>query len=234
MDTSDSFPTARLDRCEEIVQYEFNDRSLLHSALTHASGANSRAESNERLEFLGDAILGVVVCEKLFHDFPDYQEGDLTKIKSVVVSRSTCTRISRSLGIEELLILGKGLSQTSSVPSSLLADVFEALIAAIYLDGGMAAAKKFILRFIGDEITEAIESGVAENFKSVLQQFAQREYGVPPCYQMLTESGPDHNKEFEVAANVNGEQFAPAWGKNKKEAEQKAAYNALKALEQIE
>ena len=220
--------------CEKKIDYQFEDKTLLHSALTHASGADSRADSNERLEFLGDAILGLVVCEQLFIDFPDYQEGDLTKIKSVVVSRSTCTRISKRLDIEEHLILGKGLSKNSSIPDSLLADVFEALIAAIYLDGGMKPAKEFILRYVEEEIQNAVVNGTTENFKSILQQHSQKEFGAPPNYLLISETGPDHSKEFEVAAFVNGEQFEPAWGRNKKEAEQKAAYNALRSLKQVD
>ena len=110
--------------------------SILESALTHASGADHRLASNERLEFLGDAILGHVVCELLFHQFPQFLEGDLTKIKSVVVSRQTCAKISEALGLQEFLILGKGMTTHPAVPPSVLADVFESLIAAIYLDGG--------------------------------------------------------------------------------------------------
>lgn len=234
MDSSQDSGEQELSPCEELIHYRFQNGELLQAALTHASGADSRADSNERLEFLGDAILGVVVCEKLFHDFPDYQEGELTKIKSVVVSRNTCTRISRSLGLDQYLILGKGLSQSQSLPDSLLADVFEALIAAIYLDGGMKPAKDFILRFVEDEIKEAIKNGTTENYKSILQQHAQRVFGMPPSYLLLNESGPDHNKEFEVAARVDGEQFESAWGRNKKEAEQKAAFNALKSLDQLD
>lgn len=224
----------RLALCEEKIAYRFQDQGLLRAALTHASGADCRANSNERLEFLGDAILGVVVCERLFHEFPDYQEGDLTKIKSVVVSRNTCTKISRQMGLADLLILGKGLSNSQTVPDSLLADVFEALIAAIYLDGGMDDAKRFIMRYIEDEIHQAIENGTAENYKSVLQQIAQKQFGAPPIYLLVTESGPDHSKQFKVAAHVNGQQYESAWGRNKKEAEQKAARNALIGLNHIE
>lgn len=233
-DTQEETSGQTLAACEELIGYRFKDSSLLRAALTHASGADNRADSNERLEFLGDAILGVVVCEKLFHDFPKYQEGELTKIKSVVVSRNTCTRISRALGLDEHLILGKGLSQSNVLPDSLLSDVFEALIAAIYLDGGMVPAKDFILRFVEDEIREAVENGTSENYKSMLQQHAQREFGIPPSYHLINEAGPDHNKEFEVAARVNGQQYESAWGRNKKEAEQKAAFNALKSMDQFE
>ena len=135
--------------CKARVGYTFSNKLLLQAALTHASGALHRLKSNERLEFLGDAILGFVVCERLFHLYPDYLEGDLTKIKSVVVSRTSCTKISQELQLQEFLILGKGMTTHPRVPPSLLADVFESLIAAIYLDGGETAAREFIHRFVG-------------------------------------------------------------------------------------
>ena len=204
--------------------------SLLLSALTHASGAEHRLASNERLEFLGDAILGAVVCEILFHQYPEYLEGDLTRIKSIVVSRQTCAKISEALGMQEFLILGKGMTTHPSVPSSLLADVFESLVAAIYLDGGDAAARRFITDAIGPEIELAAEGETGNNYKSLLQQLAQREHGTTPTYQLLDEKGPDHSKCFKVAAQVGGNRYQPAWGRNKKEAEQRAARNALSQL----
>lgn len=127
-------PDDLLARCERRIGYFFRDRLMLRAALTHASGAEHRLASNERLEFLGDAILGFVVCEMLFRQFPQYLEGELTKIKSVVVSRQTCAKISEALGLQEFLILGKGMTTTPSVPPSVLADVFESLVAGIYLD----------------------------------------------------------------------------------------------------
>src|SRR5215475_11552754 len=141
-----------LERCERRIGYEFRDKSLLGAALTHASGAQHRLASNERLEFLGDAILGAVVCELLFFQYPQYLEGDLTKVKSVVVSRQTCTKLSQQLGLEEFLVLGKGMTTYPTVPPSVLADVFESLIAAIYLDGGDPGSRDFIHRYIGPEI----------------------------------------------------------------------------------
>src|SRR5437879_6417319 len=138
-----------LEECQKAIGYQFRQPELLRSSLTHASGANTRLASNERLEFLGDAILGLVTCEQLFLRFPDYQEGDLTKIKSVVVSRRTCAHISRLLNLGDYLFLGKGMHLHSAMPASLLADVFESLVAAIYLDGGLEPARAFILRYIG-------------------------------------------------------------------------------------
>jgi ribonuclease III len=219
-----------LEKLEKRIGYSFTDKGMLLSALTHASGAEHRLASNERLEFLGDAILGAVVCERLFHQYPEYLEGDLTKIKSVVVSRQTCTKISQMLGMQEFLILGKGMITHPTVPPSLLADVFESLVAAIYLDGGAEASKKFILDFVGPEIELAAGGESSYNYKSLLQQLAQREHGTTPTYQLLDEKGPDHSKCFKIAAQVGHTRYQPAWGRNKKEAEQRAARNALSQL----
>jgi ribonuclease-3 len=216
--------------CEERIGYVFKNKGLLRSALTHASGARHRLASNERLEFLGDAIFGAVVCEILYHQYPHYSEGDLTKIKSVVVSRRTCTKISRSLNLEECLILGKGMSTQTSVPPSLLADVFESLVAAIYLDGGDAAAREFILRHLGPEIEQVAGGEHGGNYKSILQQLSQRDYGTTPTYELLDEKGPDHSKCFQISAQIGRHRYHPAWGRNKKEAEQRAARNALSEI----
>jgi ribonuclease III len=219
-----------LTECERRIGYEFSDKNLLQASLTHASGAEHRLASNERLEFLGDAILGVVVCELLFRQYPEYLEGDLTKIKSIVVSRQTCAKISEALGMQEFLILGKGMATHPSVPSSLLADVFESLVAAIYLDGGDRAAREFLERHVGPEIELAVGGEMGSNYKSMLQQLAQREHGTTPVYQLLDEKGPDHSKCFKVAAQIGNSRYEPAWGRNKKEAEQRAARNALNEM----
>jgi len=221
---------AELEKCERRIGYVFQDKNLLTSALTHASGAQHRLASNERLEFLGDAILGAVVCELLYVQYPDYLEGDLTKIKSVVVSRQTCAKISEALGLQEFLILGKGMTTHPNVPPSLLADVFESLAAAIYLDGGDLAARDFIQRYMGPEIELAAAGELGGNYKSLLQQLAQRENGSTPTYLLLDEKGPDHSKCFKVSAQISRTQYQPAWGRNKKEAEQRAARNALAEL----
>lgn len=219
-----------LERCERRIGYAFQDKSLLVAALTHASGAQHRLASNERLEFLGDAILGAVVCELLFIQYPEYLEGDLTKIKSVVVSRQTCAKISEALGMQEFLVLGKGMTTHPTVPPSVLADVFESLVAAIYLDGGDAASRDFLQRYMGPEIELAATGELGGNYKSLLQQLAQRESGSTPTYQLLDEKGPDHSKCFKVAAQIGKTRYQPAWGRNKKEAEQRAARNALSEL----
>lgn len=220
----------RWQACQKRIGYVFSDKRLLQAALTHASGAQHRLASNERLEFLGDAILGAVVSEILYHRFPSSLEGELTHIKSIVVSRQTCARVSQSLGLEEFLILGKGLSTQGPVPESVLADVFESLVAAIYLDGGLEAARQFIQTHLGAEIEAAAEGALEANYKSLLQQLVQREMGVTPTYELLDERGPDHCKFFQIAAQIGSTQYPPAWGRTKKEAEQLAARNALQAL----
>jgi len=221
---------ARLDELQRRIGYKFKDRKLLSSALTHASGAEHRLASHARMEFLGDAILGAVVCEILFRKYPQYLEGDLTRLKSIVVSRHTCAKMSDALGMQEFLIMGKGMTSAQSIPSSLMADVFESLVAAIYLDGGIRAARRFITKAIKEEIVLAAEGETGSNYKSLLQQLAQREHGATPTYQLLDEKGPDHSKCFKIAARIGGNCYHPAWGRNKKEAEQRAARNALHEL----
>ncbi|HMP06481.1 MAG TPA: ribonuclease III [Lacipirellulaceae bacterium] len=216
--------------CQARLGYQFRDARMLEAALTHASGVQHRLSSNERMEFLGDAILGMVVCERLFQQYPEYSEGELTKIKSVVVSRDTCARLSDALGLSEHLILGKGMAADPTVPRSVLAAAFESLVAAIYLDGGMGAAERFILDHVDAEIEAAVRCEFGGNFKSLLQQHAQREFGVTPNYMLLDEKGPDHSKCFKVAAQISGRRFSAAWGKSKKESEQRAAHNAISQL----
>src|SRR5438067_5865565 len=133
-DVSSSMEAEILEECQETIGYRFRQPDLLRASLTHASGANTRLASNERLEFLGDAIIGFVVVEQLYLRFPDSQEGDLTKIKSVVVSRRTCARMSRQLKLDDYVFLGRGMGTNGEVPANILADVFESLVAAIYLD----------------------------------------------------------------------------------------------------
>jgi ribonuclease-3 len=222
---------ADIAECQGRVGYVFRDPGLLVSALTHASGAQHRLASNERLEFLGDAILGFLVCERLFRLFPDSLEGDLTRIKSVVVSRETCSRLSEQLGLADFLIVGKGLAVNRPVPSSVLSDLFESLVAAIYLDGGLEAVRPIVERLLEPEIEQVASGALGSNHKSLLQQWAQRDFGVTPTYEVLRESGPDHSKSFYVTAQIGSRRYAPAWGRNKKEAEQRAASTALLELQ---
>jgi ribonuclease III len=220
-----------LDKAEAALAYRFRNRSILATALTHASVANSRLESNERLEFLGDAILSLVVCNELYEKYPEFLEGELTKIKSAVVSRHTCALLAKQLGFPDLLFLGKGMSGRSQLPSSLAAAAFESMIAAIYIDSGeLGPARQFILNQMGEVIAIAAASEHQRNFKSQLQQHAQKHLGSTPLYEMLDEQGPDHSKCFEICVAIAGRRFSSAWGPSKKEAEQKAALSALREL----
>jgi ribonuclease-3 len=216
-----------LKRCQDTIDYQFRQPDLLRSALTHASGANTRLASNERMEFLGDSVLGLITCEQLYLRFPEFQEGDLTKIKSAVVSRRACADFARALSLGEFLILGRGMTSDSNIPSNMLADAYESVVGAVFLDGGLDAARKFILRHLDPEIDVVAEGTTAGNFKSHLQQIAQKEFSTTPQYILLDEAGPDHSKCFKIAAVIGRYTHAGAWGRTKKEAEQRAAMNAL-------
>ena len=220
----------RFRRCEATLGHTFGDQQLLTQSLTHASIARTRLESNERLEFLGDAIMGTVVCEYLFATYPEYAEGELTRIKSSVVSRNTCARLSQELGIGECLLLGKGLAVHERIPESILAAAFESVVAALYLDGGWDVTRKFLLKTLGSEIENIAQSTHGQNYKSQLQQLSQKDFSETPVYRLLDEKGPDHSKCFQVAAAIGEKLYPSAWGPNKKEAEQHAARNALKTL----
>ncbi len=225
---ADSQP--KLTACQKAIGYSFKDLTLLASALTHTSGAVTRLVSNERLEFLGDAVLGFVIVDMLYHRCESLMEGEMTQFKSVIVSRAACARVSRSLGLENYLFLGKGM-KVSKLPPSLLANAQESIIGAMYLDGGLEAAREYILRVFEYEIQDALHGGPLRNFKMVLQQYAQRNFHLTPTYETLDQKGPDHRKCFKVQVHVGNRVFQPAWGKNKKEAEQHAAENAMCELE---
>jgi ribonuclease-3 len=221
---------AALEQCQDVIGYRFSNPDLLGLALTHASVAPSRLQSNERLEFLGDAILALAICQELYHGHGDLLEGDMTKIKSAVVSRQTCAQVAEELDICQLVFLGKGMSGPGELPQSVAAAVFEAIVGAIYLDGGIAPACEFVLKHMRPHIEEALANEHQHNYKSLLQQYAQRQWGIMPDYQLLDEKGPDHSKCFEIAVTMNGRQFPSAWGKNKKDAEQEAAKRALEEM----
>lgn len=231
---------------EAAIGYTFADAKLLEEALTHSSmsGETSEAEvasngktsksNNERMEFLGDAVLGLCVCTALYRKYPHLREGDMTKIKSHAVSRETCAAIARKLGLEKHLILGKGMLMSRTLPTSLGAAALESVIGAIYLDGGYDVAAKFIEPLFGPVIDKAARSGHQQNFKSVLQQYAQQELGGTPQYRILDEQGPDHAKAFKICVEVGGRKFEACWGATKKKAEQDAALIALKELGLVE
>ena len=219
-----------LQTCQKLIDYTFRDEQLLALALTHSSVAATRTDSNERLEFLGDAVLGVTICHDLYGREPVLQEGEMTKIKSSVVSRQTCAAVAEELGLCDLLHLGKGVAQRDGLPQSVAAAVFESIIGAVFLDGGLDAARPFILRSVAEHLDEALATEHQRNYKSILQQHAQRRWSRTPEYHLLDEKGPDHSKAFEIAVTVEGQIFPSAWGKTKKDAEQQAALRALQAL----
>jgi len=220
------------EELQERIGYRFKDRGLLEHALTHKSRAAEDASGgvadNESLEFLGDAVLGLVVAEMLFRKYPNYNEGQKSKIKASVVSTHSLARHADELRLGDHLILGRGEEKTGGrFKQALLADAYEALIAAIYLDGGLDAAAAFLRR----ELKLAIDAGAARNFfgrdfKSALQERLQALGRPLPEYRIAAEAGPDHRKLFTVELVVSGEVLASASGKTKKEAEQEAARGA--------
>ena len=220
-----------VEEAYDILGYRFRDRELLNEALTHASIAGHRLQSNERMEFLGDAILSYVVCEYLFRTYSEILEGEMTKIKSAVVSRKVCAKISEKINLSSMLNLGKGVTSQQALPPSIAAAVLESIIAAIYLDSGVPEAQRFILTHMVPFIEEAAESHHQHNFKSVLQQYAQKHLPQIPSYVYLDEKGPDHSKCFQVCVEVDGRRFESVWANSKKEAQQKAALTALCGLE---
>ena len=223
-----------LQQIEQIIGYSFSNRNLLIKAFTHSSSVENRLLSNERLEFLGDSILGMVVCQTLFEQFPGYPEGDLTKVKSMLVSRKTCAKIIKEFGLQEFLKVGKGMIFSRSISGSLAAGLLEAIIAAIYIDSDFEAARQFVVRIFASLIEQSDAEQTQGNFKSLLQQYIQQQFNTTPVYELLDEKGPDHDKCFETEVVVSDRHFPSAWGTNKKEAEQKAAYNALVELKVIE
>lgn len=218
------------DECEESLGYRFKDRRKLEHGLTHSSIARTRLESNERLEFLGDSIMGAVICEELYRQFPDLPEGEMTRIKSAVVSRLTCAKVAKKIELNRYLLLGRGFPARDRLPGSIIAGAYEAIVAAIYLDGGFDAAKKFVLDTLNEEVTKTARSAHAQNYKSHLQQMAQRHFGQTPNYRVNDEKGPDHSKCFEIAVSIGGRLFPSAWGPSKKEAEQNAARAAIEII----
>jgi ribonuclease III len=221
-------------RAEAVLGYAFKNPNLLKEALTHASIADNRLDSNERMEFLGDAVLDLIICELLYLKFPEYNEGDLTKIKSAVVSRKTCAEVADETGLTGLLLIGKGISSRNAMPSSLAAAVYESIVAAIYLDGGFEVVKEYVTRTMKPKVDDIAANAHRQNYKAVLQQHAQRVLAATPTYELLDEKGPDHSKCFEVCVAIDGRRFTSAWGPNKKMAEQKAALTALEELGVLE
>src|SRR5262245_53976876 len=220
----------RLADCQRVIGHHFSDPSLLEIALTHSSVRTPDRECNERQEFLGDSVLGLVITEELYKRLPDQQEGELTRIKSAVVSRGALYRVSMRLGLPRFVEIAKGVGRKDDLPVSLTANLVESIIGAIYLDAGFFPAREFVLRHLGPELEDVLNDKVPKNFKSLLQHECQRLLGATPIYRTIEEEGPDHRKAFTVAAIVRGTEYGRADGINKKEAEQEAARHALDAL----
>jgi ribonuclease-3 len=224
------------DELQARIGYRFRDRGLLEHALTHKSRAAEDASGgvadNESLEFLGDAVLGLVVADALFHQYPNYDEGQKSKIKAAVVSTQSLARHAERLRLGEHLILGRGEEKTGGrFKQALLADGYEALIAALYLDGGLDAAENFLRKELKDAIDEGSAQSFVRDHKSALQERLQALGRPLPEYRVSGEAGPDHRKTFSVEVVVNGEVLGTATGRAKKEAEQEAARLALTKLE---
>jgi ribonuclease-3 len=208
---------------------ELLNLSFVHRSATNESG---QRQNNERLEFLGDSILGAVTATLLYQNLSDRPEGDLSKIKSVVVSEEVLSGIARELQIDKLLILGRGEELTGGrTKNTILADTLEALIGAIYLDSGYKAALNFVSAHIGVEIERVLDNRHYRDYKSLLQELSQQLYHKYPVYHLLRRSGPDHERFFWTEVVVNDQTFGPGMGKNKKTAEQAAARIAYEALE---
>ena len=218
---------------EERLGYRFQNRALLENALTHSSYANEHRQaglqSNERLEFLGDSVLGMVVADYLFRNCPTLPEGDLTRLRAALVCEGNLVTVAHALDLGSYLKLGKGeeLGGGRSRPS-IQADAVEAVLAAIYLDGGISQARKAIQHFILDHITDLNQTG--RDNKTALQELVQRKPGQVLTYHQTGESGPDHAKTFLMEVRLNGEVIGSGQGHSKKEAEQAAARAAITAL----
>ena len=216
---------------EQLLGRPFTDQALLKTALTHPSMRDFAKVSYERLEFLGDAVLGLVIAEHVYHRFPESDEGELTRIKSSVVSRAALAHLGKRLKIADHLLMGKGMHNQGPVPRSVTANATEAMIGALYVDAGFDPAKEFVLRHLGDLIRRSSTKRPASNHKSLLQLHTQRLALGTPTYEVLAVSGPDHERTFEMRALLNGRPFPSAIGANKKKAEQRAAKLALRILE---
>ena len=223
-----------MEKLEERLGYTFQNRRLLENALTHSSYANENKakgeSSNERLEFLGDSVLGMVVADHLYRNHPDMPEGELTRTRSALVCEDSLVEVAGQLELGQYLKLGRGEDAGGGRQRpSIQADAVEAVIAAVYLDGGIGSARKLITRFILTN-NRREQEGVIRDFKTALQELVQRESGQVLTYHLLGESGPDHAKVFSVAVELNGKPLGAGEGRSKKEAEQAAAKAAVEKL----
>lgn len=222
----------KIEEFEKIIGYSFRNKSLISEALTHSSYANEHRlnymSNNERLEFLGDAVLEISISEYLYNRYPDEPEGYLTKMRASIVCEPTLALCSKDIRLGEFLLLGKGEELTGGRErKSITSDAFEAVIGAIYLDGGFANAKEFIDKFI---LADIKDKQLFYDSKTILQEIVQAKGDKNLVYKLVGENGPDHNKQFEVNAMLGDEIVGKGIGRTKKAAEQEAAYNAIMTI----
>ena len=220
---------------QKILGVPFQQQELLTQALTHSSYANENPgtapASNERLEFLGDAILGLIVAENLFRDFPAMSEGEMTRLRSILVKQETLARVAESIELGDYLYLGKGEESSGGreKPAN-LARVLEALIAAVYLDHGFAVTEQFVLEILDAELLKTLYEGTIIDYKSQLQELLQAQAQQTPVYNLIETSGPDHDKKFTVEVKQGNDVLATGIGRSKKKAETEAARIAMEKL----
>jgi len=228
-------PTERVAALEAMVLVEFLDKAQALTALTHKSYCNEHkfepCSDNERLEFLGDAVIDLAIGDRLMLRFPTADEGELTKLRSLIVNEEGLARVSRAINLGELLLLGRGEELTGGRDkSSVLADALEAIVGALYVGNGMPAVLEVVDRFFGEALEGVAEGRQGHDYKSLLQEDAQGRLKAAPRYRVVSETGPDHSKIFEVEVSIGPEVFARSTGRSKKEAEQSAAQKTLLQL----
>jgi len=221
---------------EERLGYIFRDLKLLKKSLSHKSYSNEKRltglDHNERLEYLGDAVLELCVSDLLIHKFPDAREGEMSKIRASLVNETALAEVARKIELGRFLFLGKGEEQAQGRnKDSLVSDAFEALIGAIYLDGGFSVVFRIVRNLFLPDIMRATKEDINRDYKTKLQEEVQLRFKVAPDYRLILEEGPDHSKIFHVDVYVNGQKFSSGTGKSKKQAEQLAAQNALQSFQ---
>ena len=227
--------TRQLEKLQSVLGIKFKDKRMLERALIHRSYLNEHLPEmadNERLEYLGDSVLGLIVNEYLFKHFENYQEGELAKIKSVVVSEETLAEVAHNLNVGSFLLMGRGEETTGGRDrASILANTLEAIIGAYYLDSGLRDARRFVLGFLKKHVDRIDRMTYQRDPKTALQEYVQKKYKERPLYEVIEETGPDHNKEFSVRLLINGKEIMTGSGSSKRKAEMSAASTALKMIE---
>ena len=222
-----------MDKIEDLLNYQFKNKNLIATAFVHRSYINENkaaGEHNERLEFLGDSVLGLVVSDFLYRALPDTDEGELSALRARLIEASSCNKYLSDLGVESFLLLGKGERYNDGRGrETILADLFEAIVGAIYIDGGFEAAQKFILGHFSKKMESLVQEPTS-NWKALLQDYCQRKFQEHPEYLVLSETGPDHNKIFVIGVHVQGQELGQGSGGSKKIAQQAAAQDAVKRL----